>query len=68
MPTTVCSPINKPKGPQASKPGELVAGAKHAAVYQGAPLVPSKMSMGRGRYAPGALIDGQISVALDTRK
>jgi hypothetical protein len=63
----VCSPINKHRGGQAGDPGKLVK-VKHTAVYGSRnDAGPSKLSQ-VGRYAPGTLIDGQITVASDPRK
>jgi hypothetical protein len=61
----VCSPINRPRGPAASNPAKLIK-VKHTAIYN-SNAGPSKLSS-VGRYAPGTLIDGQITVASDARK
>jgi hypothetical protein len=61
----VCSPISKPKGPQAGNAGKLVK-VKHTAIYN-SDAGPSKLSPG-GRYAPGTLIDGQIMGSISVTK
>jgi hypothetical protein len=57
----VCSPLNKMKTPKPGIDPKPLSSAnpKHPPVYQGGGS--SKLSQ-VGRYAPGALVDGQITV------
>ena len=60
---TVCSPVNKPKGP-ASSPSKLIK-VKHAPIYEGGGS--SKLSSGGPRPSPGdphpfRYLTGSISV------
>jgi hypothetical protein len=72
----VCSPVNKPGGPQ-GKPTPLSKRSllKSPGVNSnpdvprgGSPLSSSTKLSQVGRYAPGTLIGGQITVASDPRK
>jgi hypothetical protein len=58
---TVCSPLNKArKATPGLEPRSLASvNPKHAQIYN-SNAGPAKLSA--GRYAPGALVDGQITI------
>jgi hypothetical protein len=68
----VCSPISKPKGPQAKNPGKLLkspgVNSNPDVPRGGSPSSSSTKLSQVGRQAPGTLIDGQITVASDSGK
>ena len=71
----VCSPINKPRGGQASSPGKLV-NVKHSAIFGRRDAGPSNLSPGGPRPPAGepdpfpaaSRTGGAINVAWDARK